>query len=163
MPEWTLLAEPYDGPAASRLVPLVQAEYVDRYGGPDDTPIEPAEFRPPAGLFLVGYVAGDAVACGGLRRLREGIAEIKRMYVAPGWRRRGLGRRLLAGLEQAATNAGYREVWLETGTAQPEALELYRSAGYAPIPAYGHYRCAPESRCFGKRLAISRPAAPCPP
>lgn len=162
MPEWTLLAEPYDGPVASRLVSLVQAEYVDRYGTPDETPIGPGEFLPPDGLFLVGYVGGEAVACGGLRRLREGVAEIKRMYVVAAWRRGGLARRLLAGLEHAATTVGYREVWLETGTAQPEALAFYRATGYAPIPAYGHYRCAPESRCFGKRLAISRPAAPSP-
>lgn len=147
-----LRGEPYDGRGGGALVPLVQAEYVNRYGGPDATPVEAAEFLPPRGAFLVGYVDGEPVACGALRELEPGIAEIKRMYVAPPARRRGFARRLLDALEDTARAAGYAEVRLETGVKQPEAMALYQSTGYAAIPPYGTYRCAPGSRCFAKRL-----------
>jgi putative acetyltransferase len=100
----------------------------------------------------VAHLDGRAVACGGVRRLRDGIAEIKRMYVEPQVRGRGISRALLAALESAAREAGYREVWLETGLGQPEAMALYEASGYAPITPYGHYKDHDGSRCYAKRL-----------
>lgn len=149
----------YTHPDAAALVDRVQAEYVERYGGPDETPIEATYFDPPRGLFLVGYLDGAPVATGGWRespvRALDGhsAAEIKRMYVVPEARRRGLSRAVLSELERTAAAAGHDLMVLETGLKQPEAISLYLSAGYAPIPGFGHY-CGDElSRHFGKRIA----------
>lgn len=146
-----IAAEAYDGPAGVALLPRVQQEYVVRYGGPDETPIDPAEFAGP-GRFLVGYFDDVPVGCGGIRLRAAGEAEIKRMYVAPAVRGRGFARALLAALEDAARAARWHRIVLETGVLQPEALGLYVSSGYTPIEPYGYYRCAPESRCFAKLL-----------
>jgi GNAT superfamily N-acetyltransferase len=145
----------YDGPDARALIEQVQSEYVVRYGGPDSTPVEPDEFAPPGGRFLVGYLDGRPVAMGGLRRHvgpAEPTVEIKRMYVAPGLRGRGLARALLAALEDAARSAGATRVILETGQRQPEAIRLYESSGYERIEGFGHYRCAPLSISYAKPL-----------
>ena len=154
MGEVDIRVEPFDGPDAEKLIALVQQEYVDRYGGIDETLLDPAEFTEPKGSFLVGYVDAIPVACGGWRRLEHapGTGEIKRMYVVPAYRRTGLARALLAALEDAMRQAGCARVWLETGERQPEALALYRSSGYEPIDGYGHYRDAPLARPMGKTL-----------
>jgi GNAT superfamily N-acetyltransferase len=81
-------------------------------------------------------------------------AELKRMYVAPTVRGRGLGRRLVAALEAEARALGVRRLVLETGVRQAAALALYRATGFRPIPLYGEYRLSPEtSVCLGKGLA----------
>ena len=141
----------YGDPDASRLIAEVQQEYVVRYGGPDGTPVDPAGFTPPAGLFLVGYVDGVPVASGGWRSHGD-EAEIKRMYVAPAVRNRGLARQLLAELERTAAAAGHRRIILESGSRQPEAVALYRSSGYTQVPPFGHYANAPGAIHLGKRL-----------
>ncbi|WP_119731824.1 GNAT family N-acetyltransferase [Thermomonospora amylolytica] len=147
----------YDHPDAVRLVEAIQREMVERYGGPDETPVTPAEFAPPRGLFLVGYVGGTAVACAGWRSHGED-AELKRMYVDPSVRGNGLARRLLAEIERTAFQAGHRRVILETGDRQPEAVTLYRSAGYADVEPFGIYACAPGSIYLGKVLDVPAPA-----
>lgn len=153
MSELELRPAPYAGPVAAELTQELRAEYVVRYGGPDDTAVEPDEFAPPQGGFFVAYLDGAAVGCGGFRRFDEGVAEIKRMYVRPGWRRRGLARQLLAGLEQAVAAAGYPEIRLMTGEAQPEAISLYETSGYrASATTYGVYADAPGARFFEKSL-----------
>jgi GNAT superfamily N-acetyltransferase len=149
-------AEPIDGPAARALVVEVQREYVRRYGGPDTTPVDPAEFAPPNGSFLVAYLDGAAVACGGWR-VHGADAEIKRMYVVPRARGRGLARQILAGLEASVAAAGLTRAILETGTRQPEAMELYESSGYVRIPGFGIYRDEPACRCYAKVL-VSEPS-----
>jgi GNAT superfamily N-acetyltransferase len=106
----------------------------------------------PRSGFFVGRWDGQAVACGAFRPLSDDMAEIKRMYVDPAYRGRGIGRRLLTVLEDAARQAGYAKVRLETGIAQPEALQLYESAGYYRIVCYGYYRNDPRSVCFEKDL-----------
>jgi GNAT superfamily N-acetyltransferase len=145
-------AVPYGHPDAATLIAEVQQEYVVRYGGEDETPVDPAEFALPRGLFLVGYRDEEPVACGGWRS-HGGDAEIKRMYVIRGARRGGLARKLLAELERTARTAGHRRVILETGYMQPEAVALYRSAGYTPVPPFGHYADTPGSIHFGKIIA----------
>lgn len=147
-------------PDAQKLISEVQQEYVVRYGEEDGTPTDPAEFAAPLGRFFVGYLDGTPVACGGWRahdgpapEFRPGDAEIKRMYVSATARGNGHSRQLLAVLERSAAAAGRQRIVLETGTRQPEAIGLYRSAGYAEIPKFGHYRHTPESVCFGKDLA----------
>ena len=75
------------------------------------------------------------------------------LFVDPAARGRGVGRRLLADLEARAEAVGYREVWLETGTEQPEAIALYVRSGYVPIPPYGEFEHDPGSRCYRRTLA----------
>jgi GNAT superfamily N-acetyltransferase len=156
----------YDHPHARALIAEVQQEYVRRYGEQDITPVDPAEFAPPRGLFLVGYLDGEPVACGGWRahegderEFADGDAEIKRMYVVPAARGGGLARAMLATLERTAAEAGRRRIVLETGLKQPEAVALYRSSGYRPMANFGAYRCHPDSLCFAKPVD-ARPATP---
>jgi GNAT superfamily N-acetyltransferase len=141
----------YDHPDAVRLIEEVQQEYVERYGGRDGTPVDPEEFAPPRGLFLVGYDGEEPVACGGWRS-HGTDAEVKRMYVSKRARRTGNARRLLAELELTARETGHRRVILETGSKQPEAVALYQSAGYATVPPFGHYASEPLAIHLGKRL-----------
>jgi GNAT superfamily N-acetyltransferase len=150
---------PVTHPDAARLVEEVQAEYVVRYGGRDNTPLQPGIFDPPRGAFFVGYLDDQPVATGAWRRRDDvdalgssNTAEIKRMYVAAAARRTGLARAVLAHLEQTAREAGAEVMILETGLAQPEAIALYESSGYTPVPGFGYYKDAPLSRCFARRL-----------
>jgi GNAT superfamily N-acetyltransferase len=147
-----LRALPYDDPVAQALIEQVQAEYVQRYGGPDDAVVDPAEFLPPEGLFLVAEVDGVPAGCGAWRVYPPGGVEIKRVYVAPAFRRRGLARVLMSALESSAARAGHRSVVLNTGDRQPEALTLYRGLGYVTVPGYGLYACAPGAVFLGKNL-----------
>jgi len=132
----------------------LQQVYVDRYGDEDITPVDPAQFAAPLGYFVIGYLDGVPVACGGWRVNDEieGAAEIKRMYVVDSVRGQGLSRLVLAHLEETAREAGLERMILETGLRQPEAIGLYTSSGYEQIDNFGVYRDHPESRCFGKPL-----------
>jgi len=147
-----LVEAAYDSDLVQQLVAEVQAEYVQRYGGPDDTPLTPADFAPPAGVFLVALVGDEPVGCAGLRRHDADEVELKRLYVRAGHRRRGHARTLLAAVEDRARAAGYRRLVLETGSEQPEAVALYGAAGYAEIPPYGHYADSESSIHLGKEL-----------
>lgn len=147
-----LTALPYDDPMAQDLVERVQQEYVARYGGRDEAVVDPAEFRPPQGLFLAAEVAGEAVGSGAWRALGGRVAEIKRVYVAPEFRRRGAAQLIMAALERSAAQAGHRSLVLNSGARQPEALRLYEQLGYGPVPGYGVYACAPGAVFLGKEL-----------
>lgn len=105
--------------------------------------------------YFVVVVDGQAVACGAWQTLQPGIAELKRMYVRPAYRGRGIARQLLVALEETALAAGHPTLWLETGTYLPAAIAFYRSAGYLPIPVYGIYVGNSFSVCFGKTLQVS--------
>jgi GNAT superfamily N-acetyltransferase len=151
---------PADDPAAS-LVAATVAELADRYGA-EDPAVDPDEFVPPRGAFLVAHLGGEPVGCGGVRVLSPGVAEIKRMYVATGARRRGVGRALLDGLEAAARELGCARLRLETGLRQPEAIALYQDAGYDRIPNYGYWADSPVAVCFEKPLAELKPSGSAP-
>ncbi len=147
-------------PVVQRLVAELQAEFVVRYGEPDRTPLDPAMFDPPTGAFFVGWSGSEPVAMGGWRRRTDVpalggsvVTEAKRMYVVPAVRGRGLSRLLLAHLEETAAASGADVMVLETGSQQPEAIGLYESSGYVPIPGFGLYKDSPGNRCFGKSLA----------
>ncbi len=151
---------PITHPDAALLVEEVQEEYVRRYGGRDETPLDATYFDAPAGAFFVGYLDEDPVATGAWRRRSDVeydgtrlTAEIKRMYVVTRARRRGLARLMLQHLEQTAHAAGARAMVLETGLRQPEAITLYESAGYRSVPGFGFYRDAHLSRCLARSLS----------
>ncbi|TFV89055.1 GNAT family N-acetyltransferase [Blastococcus sp. CT_GayMR16] len=146
---------PYDHPVAHYLVEQVQEEYVRRYGGRDAAVVDPAEFLPPLGIFLVAEVDGVPAGCGAWRALPEGVAEIKRVYVEPAFRRKGLAQVIVAALEDGAARAGHGSVVLNTGQQQPEALALYADLGYLPVGGYGIYACSPEAVFLGKELAVA--------
>ena len=147
--------EPFDSPDVQALAEAQQAEMRGLYEGEAD--IGPAReasmFVEPDGVFVVVRDDdGAAIACGGVARFDESRGELKRMYVVPEHRGRGLGRRLLAELEAEARRLGYGSLVLETGDRQPEALGLYASAGYERIPCYPPYDSRALSLCFEKRL-----------
>jgi GNAT superfamily N-acetyltransferase len=146
----------YADPVAQLLIERVQQEYVVRYGGRDAAVVDPTEFSPPLGLFLVAEVDGVAAGCGGWRAHGSGVVELKRMYVESAFRRRGIAALLLTELERSAAAAGHRHLLLNTGDRQPEALALYARAGYTPVAGYGVYADSPGAVFLGKDL----PAAP---
>ena len=143
---------PYDHPVAHLLVERVQEEYVQRYGGRDAAVVEPGEFLPPRGIFLVAEMDGVPAGCGAWRVLSPGVAEIKRVYVEPDFRRRGLAQGIVEALEEGAALAGHGSVVLNTGHEQPEALSLYANLGYVPVSGYGIYACEPGAVFLGKSL-----------
>jgi len=133
-----VLCDPEE-PPASELLAAMRTELIGAYDNAnrlDNPPLHPAELRAPGGAYYVGYEGSEAVAGGGLRRLEDGTAEIKRMYVRPEFRSRGLAAQLLLRLEAAATELGYASVRLDTGPKQVTAQRLYRSAGYTDIAPY---------------------------
>ena len=147
--------ESFDSEAARALAHALEEELLATYDGVPGSGGLPAASifeRPARGTFLVGRLDGTPVACGGISRFDETTAEIRRMYVVPAARGRGLSRRVLAALEDEARALGYSFVRLETGNLQAEAIGLYTSAGFGPIPRYGPFASDPRSVCFEKRL-----------
>jgi putative acetyltransferase len=146
--------EPFDSADVQALVTAQQAEMLELYEGEAD--IGPAREAPmfvePDGVFVVVRDGDRAVACGGICRFDQLRAELKRMYVLPEARGRGLGRRVLVELEAEARRLGYRALVLETGDLQREALGLYESSGYGRIPCYPPYDSRELSLCFEKTL-----------
>lgn len=142
---------------ACDLLAQADAYNTQLYGHADESPMEVEEFSPDhGGVFLIAYRAGLPVACGGLRRAHppapQGAVEVKRMFVVADERRRGLGRRVLAALEQYAWEIGYRYIVLDTGHKQDAAHCLYETSGYRPIPGFTIYRDVSGNRAYGKDL-----------
>jgi GNAT superfamily N-acetyltransferase len=128
-----------DQPPASELLAEMRVELNDVYESfsrLDNPLLVPDELRDPGGAYLVGYEDADAIAGGGLRRLDDSVAEIKRMFVRPAARSRGVARALLDALELTAKELGYQKVRLDTGPKQIHGLALYRSAGYVDVSPY---------------------------
>ena len=138
---------PADAPDAAAIIDAMTAEVSALYGGdmsgPGTPSATPQDFAPPAGRFVVLYDGdGRPVAGGGVKTLAPGLGEIKRMYVVPEARGRGVARELLVALEEAARELGYERVRLDTGPKQPHAERLYRSAGYEEIGNFNANRMA---------------------
>lgn len=116
------------------------------------------EMRPPLGAFLVAGVDGEWVACGAIRQTAPAAGYIKRMWVSPSVRGLGVGRRMLAALEQAGAELGFTTIQLETNRALPEAIQLYRSAGYSEVAPFNDETYA--HHWFEKHLNAEAPATP---
>lgn len=114
----------------------IDARFPDGFDPGDALTADAPGMRPPTGTFLALTSDGASVAGGGLRRLDDATAEVKRMWVDPAWRGAGLGSRLLHALEAAARDRGYRTVRLDTRRILTEAMALYARAGYREIPRY---------------------------
>jgi len=110
-------------------------------------------FNRPRGVFVIARWEDQAVGCGAVQFLDADTAEIKRMWVSPGWRGRGLGHQLLAFLERAALQAACLRVVLDTNSALSEAIRMYSSHGYVPIDRYNDNPYA--HHWFAKDLAAA--------
>ena len=158
-----------DDPTALTAIQHYFAELQRRFPGGFDARAEATKdqqtLRPPHGVVVVAVSDGEPVACGGVRRLEDQVAEVKRMWVDPGWRGAGLGSRLLQQLEATAVDLGHRTLRLDTNDALTEAIALYQRAGYREIDSYldSAGRENPyASRWFEKDLTGSRVAGPQP-
>jgi GNAT superfamily N-acetyltransferase len=132
-------------PPASDLLAGMLLEMHELYGpidGPGGSSLRTDEMIPPEGVYLVGSLDEVPVAGGAIRRLSEGVVEIKRMFVRPEYRGRGVAAELLAALEQAAVDFGYTVARLDTGPQQPHAQRLYERSGYIAIDDYNGNRHA---------------------
>jgi GNAT superfamily N-acetyltransferase len=134
-------------PVVLRLATAQQAELAERYG--EDQPL--VDLHPDI-EFLVLWQDAEAIGCIGLQPFGPAAAEIKRMYVVPAARGRGLSRLLLGAVETHARNRGLTALRLETGIKQPEAIGLYSRSGYREIPRYAPYEDIALSVCFAKDL-----------
>jgi GNAT superfamily N-acetyltransferase len=149
--ELTFRAARADEPPGAELVEAMITELEPLYGridAPEAPTASPADFSPPGGAFLVAWIDGRAVACGGVKRLDARTCEIKRMYVAPAARGRGVARALLDALEDEARRLGYDVARLDTGPRQPHAERLYRRAGYAET---GNFNANPFASFWGEK------------
>lgn len=135
-----LAAEPPDSALAVELLGRYYSELDARFPGgfalERAVPVPAEEFAGPNGAFLVARVGDEPVGCGALRKLEEGVAEVKHMWVDPSARGRGVGRRLLAAVEEQAADLGCGLVRLDTSAYLPEAVALYKASGYREIHAY---------------------------
>ena len=156
----TITPAPLDDPDVAALIAALDADLDERYADDDDEDdvdrtmlnLLGPDVTPPKGTLLLARLDGVAVGCGAIRPHDADTAEVKRMYVAPEARGRGIAAAILAALEAAAAELGYRRVILETGTRQQEAMRLYETRGWTPIENFGAYRTSPLSRSFGKSL-----------
>lgn len=137
---WTIEPDRVDSPEAQYALRQYIDELNRRFASGFDTtraaPPEPGDFMPPAGVFLLVRAGGEVVGCGAVRSAGVDVAEIRRMWISPAMRGRGVGRALLAELESQSRRLGCRRVRLDTADELQEAKSLYSSAGYAEIPAY---------------------------
>jgi GNAT superfamily N-acetyltransferase len=141
-----------DSNEARALIEALDADLQRRYPGVAIHGLRPDEAQDPRLSFFVARVGGQAVGCAALRELDPGTGELKRMFVRDDFRGRGVARLLIAALENHAAALGYHTLRVETGEGQPEAINLYQSAGYTPILPFGQYAGNSYSRCFEKRL-----------
>jgi putative acetyltransferase len=146
--------EPVTSAVASALISALNAELTLQYPeeGANHFRLDAEEVEDGRGAFLVAYDRGRPTGCGAIRRLDESRAEIKRMYVDPAARGRGIGRTILDALEAEAKKLGVSRVVLETGERQMTAMRLYESAGFARIPTFGEYENSPLSICMEKLI-----------
>ena len=98
----------------------------------------PGDYAPPDGRLLLAWVDGELAGCVALHRIEDGLCEMKRLFLRPGFRGGGRGRDLTVSLIQEARSIGYDRVRLDTLPVMKAALGLYQSLGFLPIPAYRH-------------------------
>jgi putative acetyltransferase len=144
-----------DAPDAVRLIASLNAELKALFpeAGATHFSLGREQVAASEGAFVIAYLDHTAVGCGAVRRIESTTGELKRMYVDPVVRGRGIGRALVEALEREARQLGMTTVVLETGPRLPAAISLNETMGYVRIPLFGEYLLSPEtSLCFGKSL-----------
>jgi putative acetyltransferase len=143
-------------PAASRNVQEIIARLdqalLERYEASDIHGIDGGEFDRAGGYFVIFRDDGRSLGCGAFRPLDRSVAEVKRMFVEQAHRGKGIAKAILLHLEDEMQRRGFETSVLETGVKQAEAIGLYRSLGYFPIPVFGAYVGCQYSLCFAKGL-----------
>lgn len=139
-------------PTATELLRLFKQDVNERY--PDELvrDIDIQDFVSAGGVFMVLYIDDVVAGCSAFYPLNKQSVELKRMYVKPPYRGKGMSRHMLAQLEDVARKQGFESMKLETGRRQPESIGLYLSEAYHEIEPFGHYENDPNSICFEKPL-----------
>jgi len=146
--------EPPDQPDVVRLIEALDAYANALYPPESNHLLDIAALSDPAVAFLVVRDGSEAVGCGAVLRDPRGFGEVKRMYVRPDQRGRGIGRRVLAEIEAIARDSGLPVLRLETGIHNTEALALYRRSGFVACAPFGDYALDPLSVFMEKRVNI---------
>lgn len=136
----------------SGLITLLDQELSGRYPGQVINGIDHREFEEAGGQFFVARSGDEIVGCGAYRPVDNSTIEIKRMFVAPPFRGRGVARALLSAIEGEGRRNGFSRSVLETGNLQPEAIALYQACGYTSTKPFGQYVVGPRSVFLGKLL-----------
>jgi putative acetyltransferase len=147
-------ADPF-APESLQLAAALWAELGLLYPEMTAPPFPPRDIVGERAVFMVASLGGKAIGCGAIRPFPEGIwevAEVRRIYVAPEARGRGVAAAILRALEDWAETRGYAMTRLETGARQPIAIRLYERFGYRRIASYGHHAADPLAVCFEKSL-----------
>ncbi|MCB5185698.1 GNAT family N-acetyltransferase [Methylobacillus gramineus] len=133
-------------PWVQQLIVALDQELLQIY--PDMPPASPLKTP----CMLVAALDATPLGCVALHIYSSTEAEIKRLYVIPSARARGIARHLLVLIEEQAVARGLTRMLVETGNLQPAAIALYLRMGYSEIAPFGHYVGNPVSRCFEKSL-----------
>ncbi|NMG09400.1 GNAT family N-acetyltransferase [Brasilonema sp. UFV-L1] len=148
--------ETIDSDDALYLIEQLSTELAKRYEEDIDkgkAAFELSEMDMPGAAFVIARLDRQPIGCGAIRAFdEEGVAEVKRMFVIPTMRGRGISKQILAKLEDTARSFGYTATILETGTRQPEAMALYEKAGYKRCHCWGKYINSSWSICDRKQL-----------
>jgi GNAT superfamily N-acetyltransferase len=139
-------------PAFRKLIPLLDTELADRYGKEQET-YDQFNFVTDIETVVIAFDENIAVGCGCFKRFDQGVAEIKRMFVAPQHRGKGIARQIVQALEMWAAELNYHTCILETGDKQPEAIALYERMGYRLVENFGPYKGMSSSICFSKSIS----------
>jgi putative acetyltransferase len=150
----TIRPERPDQPEVMRLIEALDAYANALYPPESNHLLDIASLCAPAVTFLVVRDGTEAVGCGAILSDARGWGEVKRMYVRPDQRGRGVGKRVLAEIEQIARRAGLPLLRLETGIHNTEALALYRRAGFVECGPFGDYAADPLSVFMEKRVTL---------
>ena len=152
----TITVSPDDprSPDAQRLLTAFVEEVKRRYEEPpaDVGYFDPALVSVPRSVFIIARVEGNAVGCGALVPMEDEIAEIKRMFVLPEQRGRGIAKKILERLGGFAQDFEYDRIRLETGIKQPESIALYGKAGFYRVPNFPPFEGDRTAVCFEKRI-----------
>lgn len=146
----TVAAEGFHSEAAQYLVGMLDNDLTHRYPGMKINAVNAAEFDNEKSTFVIARNDGVPIGCGGLVQVDEETCEVKRMFVEPYSRGRGVAKLILMELEKHAKENGFKIVQLETGKHQPEAIIMYEHNGYKRIPCFRQYEGNPHSHCYEK-------------
>lgn len=152
MPALSLQPEPPDTAEALALIQALDAHPNGLYAPENRHGLSVAALLDESVIFLVARLDGVAVGCGAVKFVNRDYAEVKRMYVTPRWRGRGVAQAPLKHLERLAHQNGFGLLRLETGIHQPEAVTLYERAGFSRCQAFGEYADDGASLHYEKTL-----------